>query len=162
MAKSGSPQAGAMVTRRSAPSPFRIPHCARLRSTTSQLHRINMRACPVACNKDILSRVGSTNRYSTCMEQMENALTNNSDLVSIVSHQIDIGSGHYVQRHMIMAMVDGIEISVDPLDARAAIPKGCASRSASQGRRRGGLHVQPIARGERVRKAYRVDCRGSA
>jgi len=51
------------------------------------------------------------------MEQMENVLTNNSDLVSIVSHEIDIGSGHYVQRHMIMAMVDGIEISVDPLDA---------------------------------------------
>ena len=74
-------------------------------------------AATVACNKDILSRVGSTNRYSTCMEQMENALTNNSDLVSIVSHEIDIGSGHYVQRHMIMAMVDGIEISVDPLDA---------------------------------------------
>ena len=74
-------------------------------------------AATVACNKDILSRVGSTNRYSTCMKQMENALTNNSDLVSIVSHEIDIGSGHYVQRHMIMAMVDGIEISVDPLDA---------------------------------------------
>ena len=65
----------------------------------------------------VLSRVGSSNRYSTCMEQMENVLTNNSDLVSIVSHEIDIGSGHYVQRHMIMAMVDGIEISVDPLDA---------------------------------------------
>ena len=28
-------------------------------------------AATVACNKDILSRVGSTNRYSTCMEQME-------------------------------------------------------------------------------------------
>eukprot|EP00964_Phaeocystis_antarctica_P000558 scaffold313_cov91-Phaeocystis_antarctica.AAC.2 len=50
-------------------------------------------AATVACNKDILSRVGSTNRYSTCMKQMENALTNNSDLVSIVSHEIDIGSG---------------------------------------------------------------------
>ena len=74
-------------------------------------------AATVACNRDILSRVGSANRYSTCMKQMESALTNNSDLVSIVSHEIDIGSGHYVQRHMIMAMVDGIEISVDPLDA---------------------------------------------
>eukprot|EP00964_Phaeocystis_antarctica_P111131 scaffold75423_cov121-Phaeocystis_antarctica.AAC.1 len=58
-----------------------------------------------------LSRVGSTNRNSTCMEQMENALTNNSGLVSIESHEIDIGSGHYVQRHMVMAMVDGIEIT---------------------------------------------------
>ena len=34
-----------IVTRRSAPSPFRT-HCARLRSTTSQLRRISMRACP--------------------------------------------------------------------------------------------------------------------
>ena len=74
-------------------------------------------AATMACNKDILSRVGSTNRYSTCMEQMESALTNNSDLVSIVSHEIDIGYGQYVQRHMIMAMVDGVEITIDPLDA---------------------------------------------
>jgi hypothetical protein len=51
------------------------------------------------------------------MEQMESALTNNSDLVSIVSHEIDIGYGQYVQRHMIMAMVDGVEITIDPLDA---------------------------------------------
>jgi len=51
-------------------------------------------AATVTCNRDILSHVGSANRYSTCMKQMENALTNNSDLVSIVSHEIDIGSGH--------------------------------------------------------------------
>ena len=36
-------------------------------------------AATVACNRDILSRVGSRNRDSTCMKQMESALTNNSD-----------------------------------------------------------------------------------
>ena len=71
-------------------------------------------AATMACNRDILSRVGSTNRYSTCMKQMESALANNSDLVSIVSHEIDIGYGKFVQRHMVMAMLNGVEITIDP------------------------------------------------
>ena len=51
------------------------------------------------------------------MKQMESALANNSDLVSIVSHEFDIGYGKFVQRHMIMAMLNGVEITIDPLDA---------------------------------------------
>ena len=56
----------------------------------------------------------SSKRYSECMEKMHNAQVFDSDVMTYVSHEVDVEHGTMTSRRIVSAVLSGEETSIDP------------------------------------------------
>ena len=56
----------------------------------------------------------STQSYSECMDKMHKSIVFDSDLITFVSHELDVELGTPINRRVVSAVLCGEEISVDP------------------------------------------------
>ena len=56
-------------------------------------------------------------KFVACATQSDQVLAQNTDPISLISHEYDIEHGQWFRRHIITAMVNGTEHNLDPADA---------------------------------------------
>ena len=111
-----NPASATMVVDK-ASGDFGVPQDAIQQAQSGDIGLSKFVAATVRCQADIKSRAGTTEEYSQCTAQIEQALAENTDPTSIVSHEYDVEYGQWIKRHIIAAVVNGTEHNIDPSDA---------------------------------------------